>query len=130
MGLRGGGTRLGFVRLFLHHRPMMLRRNLALAMIATLMLPGCERAAPPTTFRVEVSGTASGCAIAVEGRQVSHAEFVRLARAAVQETRKASVSDNVENTPFRCFGGALFELQEIGFTDVGFPSEPPPRSGN
>lgn len=30
------------------------------------------------------------------------------------------------NTPYRCIGGALFNLQRAGFARVGFISEPPP----
>jgi len=30
------------------------------------------------------------------------------------------------NTPWRCIGGAMFNLQRAGFAKVGFISEPPP----
>ena len=30
------------------------------------------------------------------------------------------------NTPYRCIGGAVFNLQRAGFARVGFISEPPP----
>jgi biopolymer transport protein ExbD len=31
------------------------------------------------------------------------------------------------NTPYRCIGGAMFNMQMAGFTKVGFISEPPPN---
>jgi biopolymer transport protein ExbD len=31
------------------------------------------------------------------------------------------------NTPYRCIGGAMYNMQMAGFTKVGFISEPPPR---
>jgi biopolymer transport protein ExbD len=31
------------------------------------------------------------------------------------------------NTPYRCIGGAMFNMQIAGFTKVGFISEPPPN---
>ena len=33
------------------------------------------------------------------------------------------------NTPYRCIGGAVYNMQRAGFTKVGFISEPPPGSG-
>jgi len=32
------------------------------------------------------------------------------------------------NTPYRCIGGAIFQMQRAGFTRVGFISEPPGRA--
>jgi len=31
------------------------------------------------------------------------------------------------NTPYRCIGGAMYNMQMAGFTKVGFISEPPPN---
>ncbi len=31
------------------------------------------------------------------------------------------------NTPYRCIGGAMYNMQIAGFTKVGFISEPPPN---
>jgi biopolymer transport protein ExbD len=33
------------------------------------------------------------------------------------------------NTPYKCMGGAIVELQRAGFKKIGFISEPPPASG-
>ncbi len=33
------------------------------------------------------------------------------------------------NTPYRCIGGAIFQMQQAGFAKVGFISEPPPGEG-
>ncbi|ODU20484.1 MAG: biopolymer transporter ExbD [Sphingomonas sp. SCN 67-18] len=30
------------------------------------------------------------------------------------------------NTPYRCIGGAVFQMQQAGFSRVGFISQPPP----
>jgi biopolymer transport protein ExbD len=30
------------------------------------------------------------------------------------------------NTPYKCVGGAVFQMQRAGFSRVGFISEPPP----
>ncbi|WP_375396819.1 ExbD/TolR family protein [uncultured Sphingomonas sp.] len=33
------------------------------------------------------------------------------------------------STPYRCIGGAIFQMQSAGFQKVGFISEPPPQGG-
>ena len=33
------------------------------------------------------------------------------------------------NTPYKCIGGPIFQMQMAGFARVGFISEPPPGSG-
>lgn len=33
------------------------------------------------------------------------------------------------NTPWKCIGGAIFQMQSAGFVKVGFISEPPPGEG-
>lgn len=33
------------------------------------------------------------------------------------------------DTPYRCIGGAIFQMQQAGFAKVGFISEPPAGSG-
>lgn len=33
------------------------------------------------------------------------------------------------NTPYKCVGGAIVELQRAGFKKIGFISEPPPTNG-
>ena len=33
------------------------------------------------------------------------------------------------NTPYRCIGGTIFQMQQAGFAKVGFISEPPPGEG-
>jgi biopolymer transport protein ExbD len=30
------------------------------------------------------------------------------------------------NTPYKCIGGTIFQMQRAGFARVGFVSEPPP----
>ena len=33
------------------------------------------------------------------------------------------------NTPYKCIGGTIFQMQQAGFAKVGFISEPPPGEG-
>ncbi|UVO51832.1 biopolymer transporter ExbD [Sphingomonas sp. SUN019] len=44
------------------------------------------------------------------------------------ELPEAHVRGDV-NTPWRCIGGAIFNMQMAGFAKVGFISEPPPGTG-
>lgn len=45
--------------------------------------------------------------------------------AAKLELPEAHIRSDV-NTPFRCVGGAMYNMQLAGFSKVGFISEPPP----
>lgn len=45
---------------------------------------------------------------------------------AVTELPEVHIRGDV-NTPYRCIGGAIFQMQRAGFTRVGFISEPTPR---
>lgn len=41
------------------------------------------------------------------------------------ELPEAHIRGDVD-TPYRCIGGAIFQMQQAGFAKVGFISEPPP----
>ena len=44
------------------------------------------------------------------------------------ELPEAHIRGDVD-TPYRCIGGAIFQMQQAGFAKVGFISEPPAGSG-
>lgn len=44
------------------------------------------------------------------------------------ELPEAHIRGDID-TPYRCIGGAIFQMQQAGFTKVGFISEPPAGSG-
>ncbi len=44
------------------------------------------------------------------------------------ELPEAHIRGDVD-TPYRCIGGAIFQMQQAGFAKVGFISEPPPGEG-
>ena len=44
------------------------------------------------------------------------------------ELPEAHIRGDVD-TPWRCIGGAIYNMQMAGFAKVGFISEPPPGSG-
>ena len=119
---------VGIRWLLVHPRTMPLARKLLVSMLAiVVMISGCSKPTAHPPFRIEVRGQASRCTIYVAGRQVSNEEFLRLARMEVHKAPSAYIDADVQKTPFRCFGGALFKLQQVGFKRIGWPVEPPDK---
>lgn len=100
------------------------------ARIAAWMVVGLSGCAHQTTeipFDVLVRGPASSCSFEVGGRKVTMDELLVIARSEAKPGRRAHIDSNMAETPYRCFGGAIYMLQMAGFKDVGFIAEPPPK---
>ncbi|HYI49174.1 MAG TPA: hypothetical protein VEX35_11995 [Allosphingosinicella sp.] len=61
------------------------------------------------------------CTIQVEGRRIAERDFLAFARR--WRGREAHIRGDPQ-TPYRCVGGVIFELQRAGFRQIGFISEP------
>jgi len=85
---------------------------------AALML-GMQTAPAPLMVRVE--GRGSQCRTLIDGTLLDGALIDR-ARAEVRDGREALVSSDAK-TPYRCVGGAIFALQQAGFTRIDFVTD-------
>jgi hypothetical protein len=84
---------------------------------------GCAAARPsPPPVRVTVTMVADECRLEAEGRSLTLATLPAAARAWRQ--RGAFLKAGTD-TPYRCFGGALFALQKTGVKRIGWIAEPP-----
>jgi hypothetical protein len=103
------------------------RRALAAALAllgGAMAVAGCaqERA---MVVRASAAGESSApCVAEVEGRRIAMRDFPAFARR--WRGREAHLEGDI-NTPYRCIGGLIYELQRAGFRRIGFISEPAPR---
>ena len=106
-----------------------MERSRSSITVALLSGPAISCTAPATNapFDVIIRGPATSCSIEVEGREVTPGELFEIAETAAQSRRRAHIDADMEQTPYRCLGGAIYTLQRAGFKDVGFVAEPPPR---
>ncbi len=90
------------------------------------LLAGCGQppAAAVPVAEVHVRGGHDGapCVTEAGGRRIATAELPALARN--WRGREAMMVFDV-NTPYRCVGGVIYELQRAGVR-IGFVAEPPP----
>lgn len=100
----------------------------AIVLKATLfaaLAAGMTGCAAPQTMNVASSGTGapgSPCVAKVDGRTVPLDDFYAFARR--WRGRQAHLIADI-NTPYRCLGRIIFELQRAGFRKIGFISAPP-----
>ncbi|OYY68438.1 biopolymer transporter ExbD [Sphingomonas sp. 28-63-12] len=94
----------------------------------------------PENVSLSITGDGNGgCKIYWNTTQVTSAELLDRAVAKLKleiarqggpnapgvELPEAHIRGDV-NTPYKCVGGAIFQMQQAGFAKVGFISEPPP----
>lgn len=87
------------------------------------VLNGC---ATPRALVVTPGGLGTAetpCTVEVDGRQMAPDEFSAFARR--WHGREAHLNGDI-NTPYRCFGRVLYDLQREGFR-IGFVAAPPAR---
>ncbi|HYD12012.1 MAG TPA: hypothetical protein VEC11_04120 [Allosphingosinicella sp.] len=99
----------------------------ARSLVALLLgAAGAASCATPRVMAVTTGGMGTGaapCFAEVEGRRVPLAEFGAFARR--WRGREAQLKADI-NTPYRCVGPIIFELQRTGFRRIGFTAEPAP----
>ena len=93
--------------------------------LAMLFL-GVQTADP---VRIEATWDGTSCGVCVDGAQVTQEELDRRARKWAAEKRAVAIV-NSQDTPYRCIGGTIFNLQAAGLTRIGFFSEPPPAEAD
>jgi hypothetical protein len=90
-------------------------------LLGVCAMTGC---ASPRVMTVDMGGNGTDvapCFAEVDGRRVpldGFAEFARRWRG-----REAHLRSSV-NTPYRCMGRIIYELQRVGFRRIGFIAEP------
>jgi len=98
-----------------------MKAALRIALLGAGMLAGC---ATPRVMTVTSSGmgtAAAPCVVAVGGRRIPLDEFAAFARR--WYGREAHLNADIQ-TPYRCLGRIIYELQRAGFHRIGFISEP------
>lgn len=100
-------------------RSLVMRRSIMLKLAAGLLLAlvaGCAQTSP---LVVRVTGNDASCTFTVNGEVFSEEDFTE---ARLQRLREAHHSrlllDSGAETPYRCLGGAIFNLQRAGFNLV------------
>jgi hypothetical protein len=74
--------------------------------------------------RLAATGEANApCAAQVDGRWIAMRDFPAFAR---QWRGREAHLDAAIDTPYRCIGEAIYQLQLAGFGRIGFISEPAP----
>ena len=109
-----------------------MMRAMALLLLASCAA-GCRSAPPPPpqepVLLVVTGTTADRCGVTVGGHAFTADEqealLATLRRLAVNGRKALLITDGT-NTPYRCFGSAVYAAQRAGFADIGFVSEPPP----
>ncbi|WP_028966596.1 hypothetical protein [Sphingomonas phyllosphaerae] len=92
---------------------------LPLASLCSLTL-GCATPAASTRFDVALRETDGTCITTFEGRDLTNAELLEIARAKAQKTREAQVATKAADAPWRCVAGLIYTLQMAGFGKVNF----------
>jgi len=92
--------------------------------VAAMVLGACAHEPLQAPFNVLVRGPASECSIEVQGKKLDLDELLVLARSEARPGRRARIDSDMDQTPYRCIGGAIYTLQLAGFKQVGFVSEP------
>ena len=92
--------------------------------VAAMILGACAHEPLQAPFNVLVRGPSSECSIEVQGKKLNLDELLVTARSEVRPGRRAQIDSDMEQTPYRCIGGAIYTLQLAGFEQVGFVSEP------
>ncbi|MEH3120513.1 MAG: hypothetical protein PGN16_00805 [Sphingomonas phyllosphaerae] len=67
------------------------------------------------------------CVTTFEGRDVTNAEVLELARVRAGKTHEAQVATKAADTPWRCVAGLIYTLQMAGFGKINFSALPPSR---
>ncbi len=103
-----------------------MRSWLPLALLSSLAA-GCATPARPIRFEAATRATDGGCAISFDGREVTDAELLAIARARGRKPYEAQVTTKVSDTPWRCVAGLIYRLQMAGFEKINFAALAPPR---
>jgi biopolymer transport protein ExbD len=86
-----------------------------------VLLAGCV-GTPPLVM--QATGTAEDCKVTADGAVFSEAEFTQARlQALAKKHGKRLIVESDGRTPYRCIGGALFNLQNAGFKIVAIRVE-------
>ncbi|MFK3890912.1 hypothetical protein [Sphingomonas sp. NPDC079357] len=88
---------------------------------------GCAAPAAGTRFDVALRETGATCITTFEGRDLTNAELLEIARARVRKTPEAQVATKTVETPWRCVAGLIYTLQTAGFKKINFAALPSAR---
>ncbi|MEN2747779.1 hypothetical protein [Sphingomonas sp. T9W2] len=108
----------------MHHHSVRTFRNLLVAIMLASTGSGCVTRAPSTPFIITVRGAGAECATTVGGRQVTADELRTIGQQESKRTQVAQIETDMAQTPYRCIGGTIYRLQEAGFRDVRFGTQP------
>ncbi len=102
------------------------------ALSAPLLLVACATTEHPA-YVIAVEQQSDGdCRLALDG-QVVRGKYPdldeQLIRKAMPDKRGSVNVVGNGNTPYRCIGGVVFLLQRMGYRNIMFASEPPPKNG-
>lgn len=92
---------------------------LPLASLCSLTI-GCAAPATSTRFVVGLRATGGTCITAFEGRDLTDAELLEIARVRVRKTHEAQVAMTEADVPWRCVAGLIYRLQMEGFDKINF----------
>jgi hypothetical protein len=106
---------------------MKALRSTAIFCTLAMGVLSCAKPEAPAPFNVKVSGPAYSCSIIVAGQKITDDELLALAQKEVSKGRAAHIDADLQNTPYRCFGGVIFTLQRAGFKNIGYDAEPPAK---
>jgi hypothetical protein len=99
--------------------------------VAAIVLAGCAVRARKPTLYVTARGSALSCSFAVSGQTATTEQrLLVIARREAAKHGRARVKSDLESTPYRCIGAAIYTLQIEGFKDVQFIAEPSLRRGS
>jgi biopolymer transport protein ExbD len=86
------------------------------AIVCSSCLCACAQTAP---LNVAATGRGHACSLRVNGVEVSRdALDLNRLRSAAATHRNRAVIDTDQETPYRCIGGVIFDLQRAGFQVV------------
>lgn len=109
----------------MHHYRMRTFRDLLAATMLVSTVTGCATRPTSTPFVIVVRGDGAACTTTVAGREVTQDELRNIGQQASKRTDIAQIETDLSQTPYRCIGGTIYRLQEVGFKDVRFSAQPP-----
>lgn len=94
-------------------------------------------ATKPENVSLSITGAGNDCQVYLGVARINHEDLLAYAvkklRAEVERKGANLTADDLPeahiradvNTPYQCVGGAIYTMQQAGFSKVGFISEPP-----
>lgn len=107
----------------MHDHSMRAFPNLLMVSMIACTVAGCATRPTSAPFVIAVRGAGPDCTTTVAGRQVTADELRTIGRQKSKRTQIAQIETDMAQTPYRCIGGTIYRLQEVGFREVRFSAQ-------